>query len=295
MLKGSLVALITPMEEDGSIDYSGLEKLIDFHVENQTDGIISVGTSGESATLDIDQQLEVIGKTVEMAAGRIPVIAGTGGNSTSEAVELTSRAAQLEVHACLLVVPYYNKPTQHGLYQHFEYIAETVDIPQILYNVPGRTALDMNNDTVADLSRIPNIVGIKDATGDISRVAEFVSRCGPDFALYSGDDATTLEFITAGGHGCISVTANVAPQLMHEMCIAAIAGDLARARELNNQLAPLHAALFLESNPIPAKWALYEMGYATKGIRLPLTAFSGKYHDQLRAAMAHAHVSAQII
>ena len=290
MLKGSLVALITPMHEDGSIDYPSLKKLIDFHVENQTDGIISVGTSGESATLDIDQQMKVIDKTVEMAGGRIPIIAGTGGNSTTEAVELTRRAAKLDIHACLLVVPYYNKPTQHGLYRHFEYIAEAVDIPQILYNVPGRTALDMNTDTVADLSRIPNIVGIKDATGDVSRVAEFASRCGEDFVLYSGDDATTLAFIAEGGHGCISVTANVAPKLMHEMCMAALAGDLERATQLNAQLNPLHSALFLESNPIPAKWALYEMGYTTKGIRLPLTEFSEQYRDQLRNAMAHARV-----
>ena len=290
MLKGSLVALITPMYEDRSIDYNSLKKLIDFHVENQTDGIISVGTSGESATLDIDQQIDIIGKTVEMADGRIPVIAGTGGNSTSEAIELTRRAAQLDVYACLLVVPYYNKPTQHGLYQHFKKIAETVDIPQILYNVPGRTALDMDNDTVVDLSRIPNIIGIKDATADISRVAEFASRCGDGFVLYSGDDATTLAFIAEGGHGCISVTANVAPKLMHEMCMAALAGDMERASQLNNQLSLLHVALFLESNPIPAKWALYEMGYITKGIRLPLTEFSGKYRDQLRDAMAHARV-----
>ena len=290
MLKGSLVALITPMYEDRSIDYNSLKKLIDFHVENQTDGIISVGTSGESATLDIDQQIDIIGKTVEMADGRIPVIAGTGGNSTSEAIELTRRAAQLDVYACLLVVPYYNKPTQHGLYQHFKKIAETIDIPQILYNVPGRTALDMDNDTVVDLSRIPNIIGIKDATADISRVAEFASRCGDGFVLYSGDDATTLAFIAEGGHGCISVTANVAPKLMHEMCMAALAGDMERASQLNNQLSLLHVALFLESNPIPAKWALYEMGYITKGIRLPLTEFSGKYRDQLRDAMAHARV-----
>ena len=290
MLKGSLVALITPMYEDRSIDYNSLKKLIDFHVENQTDGIISVGTSGESATLDIDQQIDIIGKTVEVADGRIPVIAGTGGNSTSEAIELTRRAAQLDVYACLLVVPYYNKPTQHGLYQHFKKIAETVDIPQILYNVPGRTALDMDNDTVVDLSRIPNIIGIKDATADISRVAEFASRCGDGFVLYSGDDATTLAFIAEGGHGCISVTANVAPKLMHEMCMAALAGDMERASQLNNQLSLLHVALFLESNPIPAKWALYEMGYITKGIRLPLTEFSGKYRDQLRDAMAHARV-----
>ena len=290
MLKGSLVALITPMEEDGSIDYQGLQKLVDFHVENQTDGIISVGTSGESATLDIDQQIEVIGRTVEMAAGRIPIIAGTGGNSTSEAVELTSRAAELGVHACLLVVPYYNKPTQHGLYRHFEHIAEAVNIPQILYNVPGRTSLDMANDTVVDLARIPNIVGIKDATGDIPRVAEFINRCGPNFALYSGDDGTTLAFIAAGGHGCISVTANVAPRLMHDMCIAAISGNMDKAAKLNEQLDPLHIALFLESNPIPAKWALYEMGYVTKGIRLPLTEFSEKFHAQLRAAMSNAEV-----
>ncbi len=290
MLKGSLVALITPMEEDGSIDYRGLQKLVDFHVENQTDGIISVGTSGESATLDIDQQIEVIGRTVEMAAGRIPIIAGTGGNSTTEAVELTSRAAELGVYACLLVVPYYNKPTQHGLYQHFEFIAESVDIPQILYNVPGRTALDMANDTVVDLARIPNIVGIKDATGDIPRVADFVNKCGSDFALYSGDDATTLQFIIAGGHGCISVTANVVPGLMHEMCIAAIAGEMDNATQLNQRLDPLHTALFLESNPIPVKWALCEMGYVKKGIRLPLTEFSEKFHAQLKAAMSNAGV-----
>lgn len=291
MLKGSLVAIITPMQEDGSVDYLALKKLVEFHVENQTDGIISVGTSGESATLDINQQLEVISNTMEMAAGRIPIIAGTGGNSTSEAMELTSRAAQLGVYACLLVVPYYNKPTQHGLYQHFKYIAESVDIPQILYNVPGRTALDMNNDTVVQLAKIPNIIGIKDATGDVSRVAEFVSRCGEGFALYSGDDATTLAFIAEGGHGCVSVTANVAPKLMHEMCTAAIAGDMVRAEALNARLAPLHAALFLESNPIPVKWALYEMGFVKKGIRLPLTAFSEKYRDQLLAAMMQAEVS----
>ena len=290
MLKGSIVALITPMREDGRIDYPSLEKLIDFHVENHTDGIVSVGTSGESATLDIDQQIEVIGKTVEMAAGRIPIIAGTGGNSTSEAVELTARAAQMDIYACLLVVPYYNKPTQHGLYQHFKHIAEAVDIPQILYNVPGRTALDMDNDTVIALSKIANIVGIKDATGDVSRVAELASGCGDAFVLYSGDDATTLAFIAAGGHGCISVTANVAPRYMHDMCLAAIAGDMEHAAQLNDRLNLLHSTLFLESNPIPAKWALYEMGYVEKGIRLPLTVFSKQYHARLRDAMEHAQV-----
>ena len=290
MLKGSLVALITPMDDQGNIDYVALKNLIDFHVESQTDGLISVGTSGESATLDIDLQIEVIAKTMELAAGRIPIIAGTGGNSTVEAVELTERAAALGVDACLLVVPYYNKPTQHGLYQHFKYIAEAVDVPQILYNVPGRTSLDMVNDTIVDLSKIPNIIGVKEASGDVSRVADLLSRCGDDFGLYSGDDGTTLDFIAEGGHGCISVTANVAPKLMHEMCFAAIAGDMDRASEINQRLDPLHSALFLESNPIPAKWALFEMGYTTKGIRLPLTVFSDKYHDELRAAMSTAGV-----
>ncbi len=290
MLKGSLVALITPMLEDGAIDYPGLQKLVDFHVQNGTDGIVSVGTTGESATLTIDEQLEVIARTVEFANGRLPVIAGTGGNSTSEAVELTDGAAKLGVHACLLVVPYYNKPTQHGLYQHFRHIAEAVDIPQILYNVPSRTSLDMQNDTVVDLSAIPNIVGIKDATSDIPRVADFNRRCGPDFAVYSGNDDTALELVRAGGHGCISVTANVAPRQMHEMMTAAARGDLGSAAEINRRLEPLHETLFLESNPIPAKWALHEMGYVEQGIRLPLTVFSGQYHDRLREAMAFAGV-----
>ncbi len=290
MLKGSLVALVTPMEEDGGIDYGTLQRLVDFHVENKTDGIISVGTSGESATMDIDQQIEVIGKTVEFSGGRIPVIAGTGGNSTTEAIELTSRAAEFDIHSCLLVVPYYNKPTQHGLYLHFKLIAETVDIPQILYNVPGRTSLDMVNDTIVDLSKIPNIVGVKEASGDVSRVSDLINRCGEAFSLYSGDDGTTLAFIAEGGHGCISVTANVAPKLMHDMCTAALSGDMDLAKTLNDQLDPLHTALFLESNPMPAKWAVSEMGFGTKGIRLPLTVFSEKFHEQLRTAMSGAGV-----
>jgi len=290
MLKGSLVALITPMLDDGAIDYPGLQKLVDFHVENGTDGIVSVGTTGESATLTIDEQLEVIARTVEFANGRLPIIAGTGGNSTFEAVELTRGAAALGAHACLLVVPYYNKPTQQGLYQHFRHIAEAVDIPQILYNVPSRTALDMSNDTVVELAAIPNIVGIKDATSDIPRVADFSRRCGPDFAVYSGNDDTALELVKAGGHGCISVTANVAPRQMHEMITAAVQGDFATATEINRQLGPLHEALFLESNPIPAKWAVHEMGYVDQGIRLPLTVFSGQYHDRLREAMAFAGI-----
>ena len=290
MLKGSMVALITPMLDDGAVDYPSLQKLVDFHVENGTDGIISVGTTGEAATLTIDEQIEVISRTVDFANDRLPVIAGTGGNSTSEAVELTSRAAALGVHACLLVVPYYNKPTQHGLYQHFKYIAEAVDIPQILYNVPSRTSLDMMNDTVVELAAIPNIVGIKDATSDLPRVADFNQRCGPDFAVYAGNDDTALELVRAGGHGCISVTANVAPRLMHEMITAAVQGDFGAAEDINRRLEPLHEALFLESNPIPAKWGLYEMGYVGKGIRLPLTEFSEQYHDRLREAMTTAGV-----
>ena len=290
MLKGSMVALVTPMHDDGGVDLPGLQKLVDFHVEGGTEAIIAVGTTGESATLTIEEQLDVIAKTVAFADGRIPVIAGTGGNSTSEAVALTDGAASLGVHACLLVVPYYNKPTQHGLYQHFKFIAEAVDIPQILYNVPGRTALDMGNDTVVELAKIANIIGIKDATSDIPRVLDYNNRCGSDFAVYSGNDDTALTLVKAGGHGCISVTANVAPKLMHEMMMAALAGDFKTADKLNRQLDPLHDALFIESNPIPVKWALHEMGYIGKGIRLPLTVFSQAHHDKLREAMKIAGV-----
>ncbi len=290
MIKGSLVALITPMFDDGSVDFDGLKKLVDFHVEAKTDAIISVGTSGESATLDIPEQIDVIRKTKEFAAGRIPIIAGTGGNSTSEAMELTEKAAALGVEACLLVVPYYNKPTQEGLYQHFKYIAERVDIPQILYNVPGRTALDMHNDTVVRLSEVDNIVGIKDATADVPRVKDFLARCGNDFVLYSGDDATTLDFIKMGGHGCISVTANVAPAKMHQMCVAALEGNMELAEKLNDELDGLHKELFAESNPIPAKWAVEKLGLISGGIRLPLTPFSAPLHGQLEQAMQRAGV-----
>lgn len=290
MITGSLVALVTPMNDDGSVDFDSLKKLVDYHVEQGTDGIVSVGTSGESATLDIPEQIEVIGSTVDAAAGRIPIIAGTGGNSTSEALELTEQAARLDVAACLLVVPYYNKPTQEGLYRHFRHIAERVDIPQILYNVPGRTSLDMHNDTVARLAELDNITGIKDATADISRVADFRNRCGEDFALYSGDDATTLEFIKAGGHGCISVTANVAPAKMHAMCSAALEGDYDTADRLNDELDALHRGLFLESNPIPAKWAVNRLGLIPSGIRLPLTWLSPDYHDAVESAMRQAGV-----
>jgi len=290
MIKGSLVALVTPMFDNGSVDFDSLKKLVDFHVEAKTDAIISVGTSGESATLDIPEQIDVIRKTKEFAAGRIPVIAGTGGNSTSEAMELTEKAAALGVDACLLVVPYYNKPTQEGLYQHFKYIAERVEIPQILYNVPGRTALDMHNDTVVRLSKVDNIIGIKDATADVPRVKDFLARCGDDFVLYSGDDATTLDFIKMGGHGCISVTANVAPAKMHQMCVAALEGDMDLAEKLNKELDGLHKELFSESNPIPAKWAVEKLGLISGGIRLPLTRFSSPLHAQLEQAMQRAGV-----
>ena len=290
MLTGSIVALITPMNEDGSLDLENLRRLVEFHIESATDAIVSVGTSGESATLGVDEQIEVIRHTVDLAAGRIPVIAGSGANSTSEALELTARAAATGVAACLLVVPYYNKPTQHGLYRHFRTIAEAVDVPQILYNVPGRTSLDMRNDTVVQLAEIPNIIGIKDATADIPRVGDFLNRCGDDFAIYSGDDATTLEFLKAGGHGCISVTANVAPKQMHEMCQSALRGDLATAGRINQSLDDLHASLFVESNPIPAKWAVSQLGLARAGIRLPLTWLSEQYHDRVGAAMRQAGV-----
>lgn len=290
MIKGSLVALVTPMFDDGSVDFDSLKKLVDFHVEAKTDAIVSVGTSGESATLDIPEQIDVIRKTTEFASGRIPIIAGTGGNSTSEAMELTEKAAALGVDACLLVVPYYNKPTQEGLYQHFRFIAERVNVPQILYNVPGRTSLDMHNDTVVRLSEIENIIGIKDATADVPRVTDFLARCSSGFVLYSGDDATTLEFIKAGGHGCISVTANVAPAKMHQMCTAALEGDLALAEKLNEELDGLHSELFAESNPIPAKWAVAKLGLIPNGIRLPLTWFSEPYHTQLEQAMQRAGV-----
>lgn len=288
MIKGSLVALVTPMFDDGGVDFDSLKKLVDWHVESQTDAIVAVGTSGESATLDIPEQIAVIGKTVEFAAGRIPIIAGTGGNSTTEAMELTRLSAELDIAACLLVVPYYNKPTQAGLYQHFKYIAERVDIPQLLYNVPGRTALDMDNDTVVRLSAVDNIIGIKDATADTSRVADFRARCTGDFVLYSGDDATTLEFIRAGGDGCISVTANVAPAKMHLMCRSALQRDFATAESLNAELDALHRSLFIESNPIPVKWALARLGLIGNGIRLPLTRLSAEYHLQLETAIKQA-------
>jgi 4-hydroxy-tetrahydrodipicolinate synthase len=284
MFQGSMVALITPMHPDGSLDQDALARLVQFHVDAGTDAIVAMGTTGESATLDAGEHCEVVRRVVELAAGRVPIIAGTGSNSTQEAIELTRCAQQAGVDACLLVTPYYNKPTQEGLYLHFRKIAETVDIPQILYNVPGRTAVDMLPETVARLAVIPNIIGIKEATGDIERGRDILRGCGPQFALYSGDDATAMELILAGARGDISVTANVAPRAMHEMCAAALAGDRATAAAINDTLMVLHRDLFVEANPIPVKWALHHMGMIENGIRLPLTVLSED--DQIRVSQA---------
>lgn len=291
MITGSIVAIVTPMHEDGSLDLPRLRSLIDFHVTEGTDGIVIVGTSGESPTVSYEEHCELIRVAVEHAAGRIPVIAGTGANSTSEAIELTGYAKKAGAVASLSVVPYYNRPTQEGLYRHFRAIAEAVDLPIILYNVPGRTVADMSNDTVLRLAEVPGIVGIKDATGNLERGADLIQRAPKDFALYSGDDATTVAFILLGGHGCISVTANVAPRLMHEMCIAALQGDLARAREIHFRLLGLHRNLFLEANPIPVKWAVARMGLIESGLRLPLTPFAEPFHERLCAAMAAAGIA----
>ena len=288
MFQGSMVALVTPMHEDGSIDEVSLAKLVDFHLQNATDAIVAVGTTGESATLDEEEHCHVIRRVVEMVQGRIPVIAGTGANSTREAIELTQCAKSAGADACLLVTPYYNKPTQEGLYLHHKAVAEAVDIPQILYNVPGRTAVDMQPDTAIRLSSIPNIIGIKEATGDLSRLARIREGSGSEFELYSGDDATAMEFLLAGGQGVISVTSNIAPQAMHDMCMAALANDRAAASVINDKLMGLHTDLFVEANPIPVKWALCEMGLIPAGIRLPLTVLSTQYHDVVRRAIKQA-------
>lgn len=285
MISGSLVALVTPMDSRGNLDWQALQRLIEFHLEEGTDGIVTVGTTGESATLDMDEHKEVIRRVVEQVAGRVPVIAGTGANSTSEAVELTEAARSVGADACLLVTPYYNKPTQEGLYQHYKFIAEAVDIPQILYNVPGRTACDMLPATVARLADIDNIVGIKEATGDLQRAREVIDLVGDRMAVYSGDDPTAVELILMGGQGNISVTANVAPKAMHELCAAALAGDADTARRLNETLMPLHKKLFIEANPIPVKWALYEMGLVEDGLRLPMTSLSAEHQPVVREAL----------
>ena len=290
MLKGSLVAIVTPMHADGTLDLASLRSLIDFHIDQRTDGIVIVGTTGESPTVDFDEHCLLIRTTVEQAAGRLPIIAGTGANCTREAIELTQQAKEAGADACLLVAPYYNKPMQEGLYQHFKAIAEAVDIPQILYNVPGRTGCDIANDTTLRLAAIPNIVGIKDATGNIERGTDLLRRAPADFAVYSGDDASSLALMLLGGHGTISVTANVAPKLMHEMCAAAFAGNLTLARDINRKLFPLHQKLFIEANPIPAKWVLAEMGLIKHGIRLPLTPLATQHHETLRDAMRSAEI-----
>ena len=292
MFHGSMVALVTPMHSDGTVDNEALDALVEFHVENGTDAIIAMGTTGESATLDEKEHCDVVRRVVDRAAGRIPVIAGTGSNATREAIDLTRCAMQAGADACLLVTPYYNKPTQEGLYQHFKAIAEAVSIPQILYNVPGRTAVDMLPETVERLADIANIIGIKEATGDLARGQEIMQRCGDRLDVYSGDDATAMELILLGARGDISVTANVAPRDMHEMCAAALAGDRATAEAINQRLMPLHEKLFVEANPIPVKWALLEMGLIPDGIRLPLTPLSAAARDTLRSAMKQSGVLA---
>jgi 4-hydroxy-tetrahydrodipicolinate synthase len=273
-LTGSMVALITPMLDDGSVDYAALELLVDFHVASGTRAIISMGTTGESATLNQDEHIKVMRKTVEFANGRIAIIAGTGANSTSEAIELTQAAKQIGADACLLVTPYYNKPTQEGLYQHYKLIAETVDIDQILYNVPGRTAVDLLPETIVRLSKISNIIGVKDATGNLEVAQALIDTCPEDFLLYSGDDATAIDFILMGGHGGISVSANVVPEALSQAYQAAFEDNKATATLINQPLEDLHQSLFIESNPIPVKWAMHKMGKCGSGIRLPLTKLS---------------------
>ncbi len=290
MFSGSMVALVTPMRADGSIDSECLHKLVEFHISNGTDAIVAVGTTGESATLTVKEHCDVIRQVVTQVNGRVPVIAGTGANSTTEAIELTQYAKDLGVDAVLLVTPYYNKPTQEGLYLHYKTIAEAVDIPQILYNVPSRTACDMLPETVARLADIPNIIGIKEATGDLSRVEQINTLCDNQMELYTGEDANTVDFILAGGQGVISVTANVAPAAMHEMCHAALEGNKVKASQINNDLAKLHKSLFVEANPIPVKWALSEMGLIPTGIRLPMTVLSDRYHQPVRDALDAAGI-----
>ena len=291
MITGSLVAIVTPMHEDGRLDLARFRQLIDWHVSEGTDGIVVVGTTGESPTVDFDEHKELIRLAVQHSRGRIPIIAGTGGNSTAEAIELTESAKKNGATACLSVVPYYNKPTQEGLYRHFRKIAESVDLPMILYNVPGRTVADLQTDTVLRLAEVPGIIGIKEATANIERNTDLIRRAPRNFAIYSGDDATCLALILMGGHGVISVTANVAPKAMHQMCAAALVGDVKKARELNFRLFPLHQKLFVEANPIPVKWAMAEMGLIEGGMRLPLSPLAEKFHQTVREALHEAGVA----
>jgi 4-hydroxy-tetrahydrodipicolinate synthase len=292
MLRGSLVAIVSPMHEDGSLDLDAFRRLIDWHIAEGTEGIVVVGTTGESPTVDFEEHTLLIKTAIEQSAARVPIIAGTGANSTREAIELQAFAKKAGADQCLSVVPYYNKPTQEGLYRHFKAVAEAVDIPMILYNVPGRTVADLHNDTTLRLAQVPNIIGIKDATANLERGADLIRRAPKGFAIYSGDDATALALTLMGGDGVISVTANVAPRLMHEMCAAAFSGDLGRARSANNRLLGLHRHLFVEANPIPVKWVLQQMGLIRGGIRLPLTPLSSSFHDLLRGAMEQAGLTA---
>lgn len=289
-IQGSIVAIVTPMFEDGGVDWKSLEKLVEWHIQQGTHSIVAVGTTGEASTLSMEEHIKVIQEVIRVANKRIPIIAGTGANSTREAIELTQAAKDVGADAALLVTPYYNKPTQEGLYQHYKTIAEAVDIPQILYNVPGRTGVDMQNETVIRLADVKNIVGIKDATGDIPRGKALIDGLNGKIAVYSGDDETAWELILLGAKGNISVTANVAPKQMSEVCEAALAGEQAKAQELNQQIANLHNILFCESNPIPVKWALHEMGYMGTGIRLPLTSLAEQYREPLRNGLKVAGI-----
>lgn len=288
MFKGSMVAIATPMHEGGEVDYDTLAKYVEFHIKNDTDALVPAGTTGESATLNHAEHCEVIRFVVEQVKGRIPVIAGTGANSTQEAIDLTQCAKDAGADACLLVSPYYNKPTQEGLILHHQAIAKAVAIPQILYNVPGRTAVDLLPETAITLSLVDNIVGIKEATGEIERCTKILSSCPDDFMLISGDDNSAMEFLLAGGCGVITVTGNVAPKLFHDMCMASIDGDRNKAQELNMKLDRLNNDLFVESNPIPVKWCLAEMGLFPMGMRLPMTTLSEIHHETLRAALTVA-------
>ncbi|MFS8973904.1 4-hydroxy-tetrahydrodipicolinate synthase [Cupriavidus necator] len=287
-ITGSIVAIVTPMHEDGSLDFPALRALVDWHVAEGTDGIVIVGTTGESPTVTVEEHCELIRVAVEQAGKRIPIIAGTGGNSTKEAIELTAFARKVGADASLQVVPYYNKPTQEGMYRHFRTIAEAVELPVLLYNVPGRTVADMNNETILRLAQVPGIVGVKEATGNIDRAAQLIKDAPEGFAIYSGDDPTAVALILLGGHGNISVTANVAPRKMHEMCVAALKGDVVTARRLHMELIGLNQAMFVEANPIPVKWALQQMGRMEGGIRLPLTPLSEGNHETVRKALAAA-------
>ncbi|ROS04775.1 4-hydroxy-tetrahydrodipicolinate synthase [Sinobacterium caligoides] len=288
MIKGSIVALVTPMLDNGDVDWAALDKLVDFHLQQGTDSIVAVGTTGESATLSVSEHCAVITRIVERVNKKIPVIAGTGANATAEAIELTSAAKKAGADACLLVTPYYNKPSQEGLFLHYKAIAEAVDIPQILYNVPGRTACDLLPETVLKLASIDNIVGVKEATGDLARAKQLIDAAPEGFAVYSGDDETAVELIILGGHGNISVTANIAPKQMADMCLLALSGDATGAREIHNALVTVHESMFVESNPIPVKWALAEMGYMGYGLRLPLTVLQKSKQAEVAQVLRNA-------